>query len=321
LFRLLFPYKTNPHEVWVYKGKIIGITFGAYVNSANIDAILEGRKPNLPLKYDFYKFNADQPLFYTDTNLVNKKTITYAAISGFRRKVDSYGGVIFGRISRNKQDGTFRFFYINCPTLGIYVMLFNELNKLENNHQGTIPAAKIAWEVADRSKYRYIPELGISYDWTMANAICFESVQPDHGQSDADVYRSVIHDMNRLLGLNVRWEKRKETVYVIKDKPDETYRPGSVVFELAENIGSIAGDWNTHDGNPYMFDETTVPDSIKNNVSSPQHEIDITAHEWTNFDALKKKLNQHGLDLIKEERVIDKLVFTEQGYKKAKDGI
>ncbi len=70
-------------------------------------------------------------------------------------------------------------------------------------------------EVSDKAKYVFDRKAAYSPEWIRKNGICFESVYADTGQSDKQVYQSVVKDMDRLLGLSVRWEKRKEKVMVL----------------------------------------------------------------------------------------------------------
>lgn len=64
-FEKYFPHEAVPHEVWIYKGKVIGITEAEYVDSHNIQQVLNRKIPNWPLKNDYYAFNGNKEQLFT----------------------------------------------------------------------------------------------------------------------------------------------------------------------------------------------------------------------------------------------------------------
>ncbi len=89
-----FLHKAMPHEVWVYKGKVIAITNEEYVDEDNIRKILNGESISWRVKNDFYSFDGrKEPLFAPDTNQIDVQHsfLHYAATSGYREGV-SYSG-------------------------------------------------------------------------------------------------------------------------------------------------------------------------------------------------------------------------------------
>jgi len=214
-----FRRKGLPHEAWIYKGKVIAICSPEFVTENNIQKVLDGKNVNFPVKDDYFEPAFDitkRALFTADVTQVNPASILkYAAISGYDERFRSLNASII-RDSVNK---TVRAIAINAPIYAVYLACFPQV--LGWDYKGLVkPSAlpipqsanEIVWEVRDRGKY----ELGSNIEeWKRANAICFESLNPDTGQTDQQVYQTVIDDINRMLGLNVRWEKRKEKVLIL----------------------------------------------------------------------------------------------------------
>lgn len=307
IFSQLFPHRSIAHEIWVYKGKIIGITLSSYVDKVHIDDVLAGRKANLPLKYDFYEFDPGKLLFNIGTAQIGRENIetTYTFISGFKQRVNSDGVFAGSDLTRDKDMKTIRFYYINESIFYLYQILFNKISEEERGTPILLPLNNVSWEVADRSKYRYQPELGIKYDWTASNAICFESVQLDTGQSNIEVYRRIIGDLNRMLGLNVHWEKRKQKVYIARNRK----KSGTIKYIVDEKrpfifVWELLSLWNHIEDRPYLVDET---------VGLRDKKINFDDGEEKNISVMKDKLDLCGIELTQEDRVIENLVFSEVG--------
>ncbi|WP_442587842.1 FKBP-type peptidyl-prolyl cis-trans isomerase [Pedobacter sp. AW31-3R] len=321
IFHQLFKHHGVPHEVWIYKGKVIGITSAEYVDMQNISAILEGRQPTLGLKYDFYQFDSKIPLFEIDSMQMDKNTpIQYAAISDYRQKVSAVSWTGGQDIIRNQKNKTIRTYFLNQP---IYISYFMYLSKIYPSNMMVTPSIlgqpnSVIWEVADRSIYRYknIMEQGYAQEWIMEHALCFESLYPDTGQNDIQLYKTAINDLDRLLGLHVRWEKRKETVYVVKDinnnkspLPPQTSSILGTENSLKEiSFNEFKYNWNQNEDYPYLFDETLRPEDQKGIMLK----LD-SADFLENIDKLRISLLPYGFQLLKEEREVDKIVFSEIG--------
>lgn len=306
-FSSLFKHRSIPHEVWVYKGVVIGITTADYVDEHNIRLVLEGKKVDWPVKNDFYRFDAfREPLFPLDPMQLDTGStfVKYAAISGYRSGVNSEGLSGGAGIVRDPVKKTIRTFFLNQPIWTSYQLLTQQVQALQSvpltkpSASGISPN-EVAWEVLDRTRYNWNKALGYEQDWVRDNAICYESVNPDTGQTDLDVKRATISDLNRLLGLNVRWEKRVEKVLLLttmsaQSRPainpaDKTILPNDLVYML-----------NLQQTNPYVFNE------IKDN---PKQKLTINIKDWTDITAVQKAIAPYGLALKEEERLVDKLVF------------
>jgi len=308
MFSDLFRHKALPHEVWVYKGKVIGITGPEYVNLSTIKKLLSGETMNWPVKNDFYVSNPNTPVFEADSAQIDTRStiVEYSAACGYKEGVTSIG---FGRhgIIRDTAKNIARTYFVNSPIYTAFEICFNDelyrnpdfANKLTKPTLSITPN-QVEWEVANRNLYQYQDVAKSGYyaqEWLRFHGICFESVHPNALQNDTQVYARAIKDLNLIFGLNVRWEKRQEEVYVLKRSPSNV-RPKL----LADGFSSdnlIAG-LNQKEDNPYVFDESKMHVILPAAVATME-----------SFDEINKTIAPYGLVLQKESRMVDKLIFAE----------
>lgn len=310
----LFPHEVIPHEIWIYKGKVIGITNEEYVDESNIRQVLGGKTPHWVVKDDYYTFDGiKKHLFQANEkqiDLSNTK-MEYAATCGYLEKDGASAAGPFGSMGtvRDSVLKMVRTYYVNQPLFNIYLDNWSRLTELRSLVKPAMmmTANQIVWEVTDPAKYMFRTDFNpmvkapYTQDWKRDHAICFESQYADTGQTDKEVAKKVISDLNWLLGLNVRWEKRKEKVLVVVrvgKAPAKPVTAGSGKMLLY----TLVNEMNNVPGNPYVFNETKKEGEIElaTNISSR-----------TDMAAIKKALNESGLDLKEEERMVDKFVFSE----------
>lgn len=322
IFAAYFKHRTIPHEVWIYKGKVVGITSSDFVDVDNIQTVLSGQQINWPVKNDFYTFDASKHLlFVPDPNQVDTAStfMKYAAISDYKVGVNAEG---FGEsgIIRDARKKNIRAFFLNHAIYNAYLINWNYLIKSTDlvKPTFTLMPNQIVWEVFDKSKYIFIEGSGAQQSWLTRNGICFESINPDLGQTDAEVHKSIIADLDRLLGLHARWEKRKEKVLVLvrtnknillKSKQaltgqydDRLIIKGSLHQFKDLPLNSLINQMNLQADNPYVFDETDFTGNL---------DMDLNFSSWTDIAGIQQALKPYGLDLKEEERLVDKFVFTE----------
>lgn len=321
--RAYFRHASWPHEAWIYKGKVVAITGPDYVDAENIQAVLNGFKINWPVKDDFYQFNpVATPLFSIDTNQADPNAAQrYAAISDARINISSDGFTAGSGIVRDSVHKTIRAYFINQPILTSYLsnlIMSGQLRQLNPN--------QIAWEVSDRNKYAYFSKQisGYRQNWIWKNGICYESVNPDTGQTNKAVYTDINKDLDRLLGLHVRLEKRKEKVLVLvrTDSSIDIIAKKKIMITDAEGpnphvvqngihyqfrdypLGDFTYEMNQQADNPIIFDESGYSYAV-------HIDMDMDIPSWTAITAIRNGLKPYGLDLREEERPVEKLVFSE----------
>jgi len=307
-FGTLFKHRSIPHEIWVYKNKVIGITSDEYVDANNIKQILKGEKINWPVKYDYYKYDYNKPIFSADTGKLNhSRTLRYAGLTGYREGVNSVGFSGGSGIVRDRINGTVRAYALNEPLYVFYVLRWNRLVSMQPlvKPEEELKPNQVVWEVKDRSKYRFVKNLGYTQTWVRKNGFCFESLNSDTGQTDKQIYLSMIEDMNRLMGLNVRWEKRKELVWVLR-KTEEPQQNVTIKSVKGVSIWELLEKWSQQEDHPYVFDESGIRSGLKTKMQVNNND---------NMEILNMELRYYGLKLLKETREVDKFVFTELNSK------
>ncbi|MFI5452182.1 FKBP-type peptidyl-prolyl cis-trans isomerase [Pedobacter sp. UC225_61] len=324
LFSQYFTHRSIPHEVWIYKGKVIAITQPEYVDANNIEKVLNGEPINWPVKDDFYVFDPTRErLFHPDADQIDTSTtfLKYAAISGYKEGVNNeLNGIV-----RDPLKKTIRAYGLNNSIYNTYLLNWNKVANLGSLVKPDIAIGpnQVIWEVTERSRYEFSSGLGYREDWLRKNGICFESVNTDTGQNDIGVAKSIISDLDALLGLKVRWEKRKEKVLILvltggmdrlrsrkaigfNDKTREwmekKYIQKGHLHQFRDFRIPIAEAMNKEEINPYVFDETGYKGMV---------DMDLNIPSWTDIAAVRKAIAPYGLELREEEREVDKFVFTE----------
>jgi len=299
-----FRHKTIPHEVWIYKGEIIAITTAQFVDSLHIEQVLKGTKIAWPIKEDFYNFDYDRALFLIDSNQVSKEntSIQYAALSDYLEGVNSESLSGGGSIIRDKKARTIRTFFLNQPAYTYYATLCLQAQRQEPLIKPTIilQPNQIIWEVKNKSKYQYISKeiSGYEQEWVRKYAFCFEAVYPDTGQNDRVIYKQILTDLNQLLGLNVRWERKRENIFVLER--DSSIKNIKILSD-GDRAYTLAYLLNQKEDSPYVFTDDNVK---KIYVSKSLKKIG-------DIKILNDSLLKYGLHLRMKLSDVDKLVFSE----------
>lgn len=309
--RAYFKHKSWPHEAWVYKGKLIALTSAQYVDSNNISKVLKGEKISWPVKNDFETYDEKLPLFELNKTALSVSgglRVRYAAISGFKEGISGTETLSGGSgIIRDAKKKMIRVFFLNQPIYNSYLLNLLKLMKpgmyVKPSPYGIAPN-EVYWEVADQSKYQYGKKDGYQADWLRIHAICYESLRPDTGQTDQQVAKLAITDLNRLLNLNVRWERRRERVLVMVNNSENTYRHGKEVDKSAKEIAlsTLLYQLNQQPANPYVFNGRGYGDK--------DLKLQLSISSWTDIESIRKAIQPYGLDLMEEERMVDKLVIS-----------
>lgn len=298
-----FKHTGVPHEVWIYKGKVIAITDDQYVDRNNIQKVLDGSLINWPVKNDFIVYDKNKSLFQIDNNQIDTsdRKIESSCISGFIENLRSSSSPTSG-IIRNKEMKNIRSFIINTPILNAFLMCWNNIiltSSLIIPSQIITPN-QIVWEVDNRKKYQYRKMYGYQQQWLRDQAICFESISPDTGQNDKKVYKKIISDLNSLLGLNVRWEKRNNLTYTLMQKKSISALDGKKGKKYW--LSNIIYQLNQQDSNPYFFmDDNKIVD----------RQVIVDINSWTDINSVMKALLPYGYSFEKEIKKVDKFVFSE----------
>jgi hypothetical protein len=310
-----FRYKGLPHEVWIYKGKIIAITGAEYVDSATIQSVLQGSKVLLPLKDDFLNYDYSK-------SLMGRELITADQVNGPQNYIGLFkyqeGASPRYKTVTDTANKRQRTYLINYSIIGAYKMLLdkvatiNYIRSPSSPDIGAIARNQIILNVQDKGKYfKDVKEYTAS--WHRKNDISYEWISPPSDLSDKRRAEIVLSDLDRLLGINVKWEKRNMKCLLLVRNKDINLRSNSreTVFDYTADIKkfrkvdlrNLVFYLNSFENNPPVFDSTNYTDLV---------DMDLPFSSWTDIAAIRSALSAYGLDLVTSTRVIDMLVVTER---------
>ncbi|AOM75950.1 TlpA family protein disulfide reductase [Pedobacter steynii] len=312
----LFKHNAQPHEVWIYKGKVIAITEKDYVTRKNIQLILDGKKNDWPLKDDFLPWvDVKKPLMRPNAKqfLGNPDLKRYAAIFGYRVGPPfSTNGSSYDSVNR-----LLRTYVVNLPIYNIYLVNWNKIRAATGKSPLFPVPTNIVFEVKDLSRFIKTDGNATNFDIARKTWICYESVTADTGRTVEQRSRDIINDLDYLLGLYGRFEHRKiKCLALIRSDSTEKFRSiaeerdnhldGSVKTFRKDTFDNLVWEINQHYGNPPFFNETGYTGEV---------DLDLKFDSWKNIPALRASLQAYGLDLREEERELEVFVLTEKNNK------
>lgn len=288
-----FKHQLIPHEAWIYKGVVVGLTASDYVTEENIRQVLDGKKVNWPVKNDFLTpYDYGKPTLQVDKNQYDQSTpVKYAAVYGYREGGKSQKGSV-----RNSAAHTTRNYFTNFTVPMAYYTYWHELR--DPDFKKGLPffpdPNRVILEVKDPKKYASIEETGGYLDqWHRHHLFCYESVNPDTGQTNQAQSEAVIKDLDHLLGLHGRFENRKIKCLVLV---------APAAKDTSVSLKNVVSRLNQLAKNPPVIDQTGLHGS---------KEPELSPESWNDLTALRKALQVYGIALKEEERELEMFVLTE----------
>lgn len=304
-----FPHQFVSHLVWIYKGQVIAITEQDVVTESNIQLILDGKTNDWPVKNDFLpKIDVNTALIKQEEKFEKNSFNRYAAIFGmYQDGVSTKFGFSRDTISHTRRD-----YIINLPVLSIYFTKWKEATGVSRN----INPSSTILEVGDLTKYvKQEDSEESSYAKRKNTFVCYEAMTVDTGQSEKEVARKVISDLDYLLRLHGRYERRKikclvmyriDSLDKIKYQGDDLEGRSNLVVPNIElvnkSLGLLVWKMNRFYGNPPVFDETGYTSNIS---------LKFSLKSWQDISAIKAALNNYGIGLREEQREIEVFVLTD----------
>lgn len=311
----LFKHAAAPHEVWVYNGKVIAITEQDYVNSENIAFILNGGKNDWPVKNDYL------PAVDIKTPLIRQDLGRFTGINPFKRYAAILGCYQDGVITKigtevDSVKNTRRNYIVNLPILNIYLSRWHMATGLERWPQ----PSSILLEVKDMTRFVSLedsPET--NFIKRQKTFVCYESIGPNILQSPQEIAKETISDLDHLLNLNGRYEKRKikclilvqnGSIDAIKSKSEnsdgEEFLVAPKIKIMNKTLDNLVWKLNQFYGNPPVFNETNYNGNVN---------LEFSLTSWQNIPELRERLKVFGLNLKEEEREMEVFVLTEEPSK------
>jgi len=304
-----FPHRSIPHVVWINKGIVTAITSTEYINQENVQTILDGKPVNWPVKNEINGYDYNKPLLQLTTNrqFTNNK-LQYTALMGYQ---DGLSGKL--DISVDSINGTRRGYIINLPIINAYFLLQMktlDMFSLHRPHLFLTPNQLVV-EGLDINDIWYDREVsGYQAAWEREQDLSLEVVLPDSNQSDQHIYRFMIAELDRLLGVTAGFERRSVDCWILRKISDtETSSLESITnmtpedaFKSLVGQGGPASDMvyhmNCQPKNPPVFDE-----------SGYSGKLDLKNPKWSDISGLNTMLKKHGLKFVTAKRDVDLFVI------------
>jgi hypothetical protein len=290
---------------------VIAQTLSDYVDSDNIRFVLEGKKNNWPVKNDFLpSFDYNKPLLGLDSIQYPEQNafLKYAALFGYREGAGPKQGTTYDTINHTRRD-----YFTNNKILFAYYSYWHKIRDTSGKLPVFFPDAnRVVLEVKDPAKYYTDGESRYLADWKRKYLFCYESVSPDTGQNEQEQSKVIINDLNHLLNVEGRFEKRaiKCLVMIRTTTQDQLKSAGGNREEMLDQpvkkmhnvtLNTIIRKLNQYAVNPPVLDETSYTDPV---------DMELKFDSWTDIPALRNALKSYGLDLKEEERILEIFVLT-----------
>lgn len=311
----LFRHLYVSHLVWIYKGKLIAITEQDYVTAENIQLVLDGKQNHWPVKNDFLpSFDSKRTLMEQYPEPLNRliaKNERIAVFGAYQDGVFPKRVKVLDSISHKRRE-----YFINRPILNLYYVLWQEAT---GQSRYSLPS-HVLLEVEKPTDYiKQEDTKEYSYETRQRTYRSVEFNSPDTGQSTQQQASYMIRELDNVLGLEGRYEKRTLKCLVLCrtdsnnrfkatiQKSDggfsrSTLTPPQIDLNSAR-MATLVFKLNQYYGNPPVFDETNYKRLI---------DMKFQLNSWMDISALKKVLQRYGLDLREEERELEVFVLTER---------
>lgn len=308
VLRSYFRYVTNPHLIWIYKGKVVAITGYDYMNGDNIKTLLDGKNVNWPLKNDsFDPMNPIMRLNALSEEVMESPYYSYSVLTGLSDAVGiRTGGINF------KQDtvrNISRLALFNYDLSSTYQVLLFSTKPVITNEDILKDASKLPYsphparimiEVNDFSRFRNEMQIDQAL-WNHQNLICYE-MEKQGIVTKQVLAKLAVQDLNNRLGFFGRYEKRKVKCLVFVRKNNV-----SLIDTLPKGKGGMSIPTmamlrlDMSQKYPPAINETGLGFDVEFNMLPDDGSL----------AGLRKEIQRHGLDLIEAEREIEVLVISD----------
>jgi thiol-disulfide isomerase/thioredoxin len=293
-----FPHRYLSHLVWIYKGKVIGITGSQYADETSVAAVLSNARVLWPVKKDFNEYDFEQPMLAINANNVLEEShpsnVFYSAFSGALDGVPTRSVMKVDSL-KNVQ----RISMINMPILGMWLKAL----KLP----GSFPPSHLLLQVKDSNRYIYNAANSYRDQWRLRNTYCYEAVFPleANEQQKAEKIKT---DLQYYTGARATLEQRTTDCTVLVKKG---------------NAAKALSDSATKDGVKlvsittllYQLNLHSIGVPVVNETGFAKEKYLPLRINWIeNRQYLQEVLQQYGLYLDKQQRMQEMLVLSENNH-------
>lgn len=323
-----FPHAGVPYHVWILDGKVLAMPNSQHANAKEILDVLSGKKKQWVLGSGSIerRRNDKSPLVISNVKSIKPKY--YSVIT-------NADPLISGR-SDNFSDenrSLTRVVFKNASIIYQYAIAYELAENIDVYQMSSSPNKRIL-EVKNLNEYLLDPKDTYSLEWSRDYNINYEAVLAGK-ISRAQMGRFMLDDLNKLLGLNGRIERRKAGCWIISIIPGVTEIKSDKVIPqnqnfvknrdaLIEKFGGASPEltefWKKEEGK-YPPAITSLKDLLDRRYFNFVDETGYTKPfniylrlKGNSFEDYKAALNRYGFELTKGIREIDMFVLTENDY-------
>lgn len=302
-----FPFEMVSHVVWIGPdGTIKAITGTENVTEENVQAILDGKMVNWPVKKDMIGFKYEQPLMGHTNNNIRTNSMYYSSLSSGIQGIDGVSTYFADSVNKT-------------ITVNMYNTELFPLCKaaLDGSFADARPNPKeFVFEVKDINRYRMVKD----YWNTIEERFCYSARFPL--KNEKEIQKAIQLDLsnwlNTLFGIAVKKEKRMTKTLVLVRKPAESgellqTKGGEEIANFNDErmqlvnvpVSRIVRYLNIAEKFPlYIIDETGISDTCI--------DLDMYFSSLGDISAVRRALQPYGLDIIEAMRPREVCVITER---------
>lgn len=281
--RKLFPYKSIPQAILLYKGKVQAITASGFINSDNILSLYEKGVVDLPLKDDFGKGD-----LLVVANGSKTKIKAGVLFSGYQDGVNYQPW----KFELDSITGLYKSSLYNSSMYGALLSVATKA-KIKDSYMPRMD--RVMWKVKDSTEYDNFDQL--EEVWLLDHGISYERYDR-HARPDSIQARIIIDDFKKMYGVSV-YENTKRMPCLVLRK-DKANSDSAVQKEgmLYSGTKALAMFLDYKGGLPPSIDEANV-------------EVRMRIGDYQNLAELNQQLAAYGIKGVIEEREIKVLVIEE----------
>jgi len=294
----LFPHHSIPYYVWIYHGKVCGLTDADGVNEGNVQQALSGNFGNIsPAEKIIYDFN--KPLFEDGNGGKSAKFLFQSFLTPY------ISGLNSGFSADKTKQGLFqRFTFTNSSVLDLYSYAYYPAF-------ANITPAKLILVIADSLAFITHYE---SLDWKKKYLYNYQAQFPPRPKGEGvAILRS---DLQKYFGFKVTPAFRNLNCWVLKAKDTKQITTFPKDTKRETNLFEKSGlpiYFNNYEMSPLMktleevykipfVDETGITVPVKLSLPGDLHDI----------QKLKTSLMEQGLYLTQEKKKIKVIILSDK---------
>lgn len=211
----MFPHLSIPHEIWLSKDGIVkAITEAKFVNTNNIESLINDIPLTLPEKIDFLNYDESKVLSENLNNAERKPRIVYKSI------FSTYlpGAITVGKLK--KENETITISIVNFRILEMYKLILDP----------KYWAGRVIVKTKDSS--RFFPLLYIDKDWNSENTYCYQLTMPVSTTENQRI-KIMMNDFNTHFNLQMRTEIKAVKCWALRIVNDKVFKKS-----LAQDVNS-----------------------------------------------------------------------------------